>query len=728
MWQGYWWAGQACKSLLDIDGAKKFFSQLLNPSHSTIHHQGYRGLVEIAEYQREYETMLDLALQCQKDFPSLWQGYFWAGKAYQYLKDTWLAKEQFELAIAIDPNQVQPYESFFTLSDVSQEDKLSIAQKYKINFPTKWFGYYKVDEISAYINHKKNLESELKAQALKDNATIHNHLLIINFYNYIKDMKNLKEAILNVSHYPEHYLYWQAKYYYQIGHNKKSQKILYTLIHKYPTYIQGYHLLITILKQNNLQKKLLKIHHLCTKIFVGLYRGISYSDNKFFCEIKNHYLSYIKKSLELPEMSVYQKNMRELSYLNKMIDSGANNCDLRARKIELLLISNDAFEAEREFLRLKNDYGEILAIDKLECVICFHKKDYEKLHDLCAKFIQKYPESSNVVIFYYIASLFYLNKRQEIPNVYRDFLLNEKAHNQAQYITEGVINLHAQILSNSNNLPVSHHSSNQIVVSERAFVKIIENDINYPVLYLCFSGLMGVQLTELHTDFEIGEVVEKYLSYVNKQDDDFPYLGFAKQSTHANFIIFKDLLRSSHLINLEQILSIIQKQIEYFNPKYIVCTGGSAGGLASIVVGNMIKANMVFSFAPRQPFIMNNTAYPKLIQEHYDITNPNLIDISYIQRFNRGFYPKTYIALCENNVCDVLSISGLDLMDKNLNISYCYGDNHGVQSHLGTKAVFQEMDRIVQMELEHNFTLPVQQDFLANIPAFKYNNFGASHQ
>lgn len=720
LWQGYWWVGQIYKNMLDFDNAKWYFNQLLD-QYSCVHHQGYVGLLEVAERQKEYDIMLDLAFRCQKDFPCMWQGYFWAGKAHLYLKNFALAKSQFKLAVEVAPTQVKIYEALFVLPNVPKEEMLEIAQKYKMHFPKKWFGYYKYDEVSANINHINNLENDLIENTLQSTTEIHHHLLLINFYLYIGDMYKLKCSILRIKKHTEHFLYWQANYYYQIGCHRKAQKILYLLIYKYPTYIEGYNLLMKILKNYNLQKKILKMDNLCKKIFFGLYRGISYSDDNFFCDIKNHYLNYIKKLLDRNENSPYQKNLSELDYLDAIICKYGVDYNLMARKIELLLIKGETERAEHEFSRLKVHYQSFLDMDKLECLLYFYQGNYKKLHDFCLSFMEKHSESGSFIIFYYIFSLHCLNKHEQIKSVYRNFIKDENSHNQSYYVSDSIINTQSNILSGIYDETSFNYLPSQVTVPESAFVKVIENDIKYPVLYLCFSGLEKMDLSDFYTDFDITEIVDRTMTHINKNDGvDFPYLGFSKQSNLANFVIFKDVFRSSHLINLTQILSIIKKQIDYFNPKYIVCTGSSAGGLASIVIGNLIKANLIFSFAPRQPFIMNNSAYPKLIQDYYDIKNLNIIDMSYLQKFN-GFKTKTYIALCEYNVHDALSIAYLNREDENLSISYFHGNNHGVQQYIGVKFVFKEMNRIVQMELEHDFKLPIQEDFLVQASAFKRN-------
>lgn len=80
MWQGFWWAGHAHKSLYQYPQALLMFQNLI--TRFPTFHQGYEGVVNVYEHQNDWQAVLAHALIFRQHFPNLWHSYHWEAIAH----------------------------------------------------------------------------------------------------------------------------------------------------------------------------------------------------------------------------------------------------------------------------------------------------------------------------------------------------------------------------------------------------------------------------------------------------------------------------------------------------------------------------------------------------------------------------------------------------------------------------------------------------------------------
>lgn len=81
LWQGWWWAGHAYKDNFQYEAAEHAFQILIEQFPHM--HYGYEGMVNVAEHQQDWATVLQRALIFRQHFPHLWHSYYWEGRAYR---------------------------------------------------------------------------------------------------------------------------------------------------------------------------------------------------------------------------------------------------------------------------------------------------------------------------------------------------------------------------------------------------------------------------------------------------------------------------------------------------------------------------------------------------------------------------------------------------------------------------------------------------------------------
>ncbi|MGM8891066.1 hypothetical protein ACS8FA_09485 [Psychrobacter sp. 1Y1] len=167
----------------------------------------------------------------------------------------------------------------------------------------------------------------------------------------------------------------------------------------------------------------------------------------------------------------------------------------------------------------------------------------------------------------------------------------------------------------------------------------------------------------------------------------------------------------------------IENSIKSIDHKYLVCIGSSAGAFSSIMIGQSLKADIVFAFMTRtQAFFSRSHEFYRDLQISTKLFKPKDIDIGYIQYKDKGFYPKIYMTLCENEPLDMMSTYSLNKKDPNLHITYCHSDVHNVMKYLGAKNVYREITKVVEKELMNKFKLPMQKNIFAHLEGYNYNS------
>ncbi len=93
MWQSYWWVGQSYKNQYQYAPAYAEFEKLIELSPRI--HQGLEGLINVSQHENDWQKTAELSKQFIKQFPHMWQGYWWLGHAHKNLAEYEQAEQQF---------------------------------------------------------------------------------------------------------------------------------------------------------------------------------------------------------------------------------------------------------------------------------------------------------------------------------------------------------------------------------------------------------------------------------------------------------------------------------------------------------------------------------------------------------------------------------------------------------------------------------------------------------
>ena len=164
IWQEYWWLGEAYKNLAEYDKAKEQFEALTQAFPKQ--HYGLKGLVQIAQHQKNWSAVIESATALSTAFPKMWQGYWWLGDAYIHLAEYDKAAEQFEALTQAFPKQ---HHGLQGLVQIAQHQKnwstvIESATALSTAFPGMWQGYWWLG--SAYIHEAEYEKAEGQFKAL----------------------------------------------------------------------------------------------------------------------------------------------------------------------------------------------------------------------------------------------------------------------------------------------------------------------------------------------------------------------------------------------------------------------------------------------------------------------------------------------------------------------------------------------------------------------------------
>lgn len=166
LWQGYWWAGQAYKYLGEYDKADEYFVYLLN--HFPQWHYGVQGLTESTSLRKDWRGVLTYSLQLQEKKPDMWQGYWWAGQAYKYLKQYDEAVKQFSVLHQKFPKLHQGLQGLTETAHNAQnwQKMIECSLQLQNKKPDMWQSYWWLGQ--AHKNLKQYDEAEAQFTLLKD--------------------------------------------------------------------------------------------------------------------------------------------------------------------------------------------------------------------------------------------------------------------------------------------------------------------------------------------------------------------------------------------------------------------------------------------------------------------------------------------------------------------------------------------------------------------------------
>ncbi len=150
--QGYWWLGHAYKNLAKYDEAEQTFKQLQEKFPNM--HQGWAGIVNIAQHQQNWQKSLDASLEAIEKFPQQLPLYNHKGMALKNLKRFDEAEEFFTQLKQQFPNSEIPY--------IGLANIYSTLRKWKD-------AIYTLKQGLIYFPNRENLAKQLISQLLQYN-------------------------------------------------------------------------------------------------------------------------------------------------------------------------------------------------------------------------------------------------------------------------------------------------------------------------------------------------------------------------------------------------------------------------------------------------------------------------------------------------------------------------------------------------------------------------------
>lgn len=224
--------------------------------------------------------------------------------------------------------------------------------------------------------------------------------------------------------------------------------------------------------------------------------------------------------------------------------------------------------------------------------------------------------------------------------------------------------------------------------------KVLEHNKENETLIIVFSGLGENNPYTVYSKTRLSQLNELIEHFDTEKG--FTFKNFTHKNTQYNFLLINDIYNSWYQLNFEGYLLKIKETICQLAPKKIVCLGASAGGFASLVFGQLIDADLVFSFAPQGVAITAYSGpYTKDLQIQFSLGIKDYASIFDVQRLYDGFRSKTFLMCCKNQGADMFSISNLDYTDKNLHYTEVFGDDHSLILYLGAKNIFADMCQVI---------------------------------
>lgn len=712
-WGSYWWLAQAYNQLMQYEKARVWLDILLE-SHPNLY-EPFLERMKIAMRQYDWNGVIDLAMVGTQRFPNKAEIYYWTAQAYKNLSNYQQA--------------VLEFEKFLSHQDFEDLEKIAQAIAYKTEC------FYKLNEYCKIENHYLDkIHQKIKI--------IDNYLFLMEWYIKNKCFDKLYCLIgrmrgdLGESFDGSYYL---GRYYQLIDNHEESRRVFFGLLKTYPNNPFVLEECINLVKHQDNLKELINLINIAKVRFGGDWIGFCYNSKQCFKSTQHGYSflyrQVIDDKVRQLNPSVYQQNLWFCDAIRSVICA---HHPLRywVMFCSFLMKTNQLVEANHVLKCMKRNYSH-KDINKLHAHLLARENRFDEALIVMKGLLRDNPEEKKEIhnIFFTISLLQKLRNYSKVSDNFRTIYLNPKVKNS--YPLQ-VFKMHSDSLSfptirKKTYANIVKRKVLPIAVPDNIFYKYYDNGTDNEVLFVCFSGIDGNpnnSKNAFYNSNNIDKIIECFIDDIQKgvildggRDlGKFAYQSFSQSSKDMNFLVFRDAFQSYHLLNLEQVVGTIKRVVDNSNIKYVICMGFSGGGHASIVIGNLIGADLIFSFSPRLPFIMGNKPYQYQLQFQRNITDPNLINISHLQHKNNGFKVKTYITLCKDEPCDNISIHFLDKSDKNLNLTYFYGDTHYVLDEIGKSNVFQEILRIVDLEKKNDFRLPIQKTFLAHLPNFAFNN------
>lgn len=489
-----------------------------------------------------------------------------------------------------------------------------------------------------------------------------------------------------------------ANCYLKLNKAFEAKIVLKELIFLYPDYISGY---IKIAKLAIAEENfdLIKYYYDLALKYCSSEKDVERVNQDFYQVFKSW--ANLGKSVEKSKVQISSEKWK------KVLDLYPNNQDAMVNFCEPLLTLGRFKEVKEILDALGEEVFENYDLTKISFLNAHHSENWLKAKEsflvLLEKFHKKYE---TLLVWYFFQCLQNLNEEHLIEDYYLQHI-QLKYSNVLEYYPNYDFHLEritiARFLKNKqyiNDLKSSfkpHELSFQYkypILHTKQF-KLLKHSVDNDTLVIIFSGLGENNPYHVYNKSRL-ESLDDMIHYFN-EDTGFTFNNFTKRNTQYNFLLVNDIYNSWYQLNFNKYIDRIKKFIQEINPKKIVCIGGSAGGFASLIFGQILNVDLIFSFSPQGAAITAFSGiYTKDLQIQFSLGLEDYSNIFDMQSKFNGFMAKTFVVCCKNQGADKFGISNLDYSDKNLNYIEVFGNDHSPIQYLGTKNVFRDMCEVIE--------------------------------
>lgn len=675
------WCGMAyLKQNLFADAKQSFDLLAKTYPHS---HLADEGKIQLLFAEQKYQDIIRASFLFQEKYPTFWQPYYWRGDAFFFLERFDEALKEFSIVKFLYPNVVQGYEGICRAKK-KQRERMGRA-----------------------VLDRETL-SDLEGLALHQNSTHYQRFDYIESLLIINLPKKAKKHLGILQAYPGYYFL--------------AKGMVESWYHNYGLAYEYFNKALSLANNSSDKARILSN---AFDSFKKLKKGNDYI--RLADEIKED-SNQTDVILLWADSHSINKSWRiswnvGIERLGKQIASDAFELPVLVCYISYLLRLNKFHQAELILAFTIRQYSENMDMNRLYCLVAHHKKEWRVAEERFNKYFAKF--GNDVELFYHYANILYnLDKQEEIYHCYNQFMA----------IKFPTISANPDLNRLQIDLLLSRELGEYENVNKSAYnlgkiqnlmptIKELVHHKNNEVLVLCFDRLRDdIDSQDVYNNFETDSILKDCINARSAYND---FDGFASNNKEFNYLLIRDFGASYYLLNFNKVLMVLKQKIAQIKPKYIVCMGTSAGAFASVLYGQHLGANVVFALMARLHAFMtpNLKLAHRKVQEHFGLTNPALTSLPYLQKQVGGFSPKVYVAICENEASEMMGTYALDKSDSNLHISYFEGDVHALLEYVGVRNIYAELSRIMKVELENDFELPIQRDIFSQIDGYQDSLF-----
>lgn len=368
------------------------------------------------------------------------------------------------------------------------------------------------------------------------------------------------------------------------------------------------------------------------------------------------------------------------------------------------LANSQAEEAEVIYSDILKDHPDNMSAWKFWASCPVYQENWAEAIDRMRSFQRKFPSSFLPLFYAYIYALYQQGNYEMMKNEYVSYIgryfRDELNSNPYWFMSERQKIDSLFSLKSDRDLP---YTLNQIqdridslpIINMDRVHRFMGHNPNSDVLVVCFSGMDGKRTNELYQ--ELGQRSFQAIADY-KPNDNYDFMGFAKKTVQYNFLLLRDNYNCWYQIHTQMYIDTIKRVMKEYNLKKLVCIGTSAGGYAALFFGQLLKADLVFTYgAQTMAWTNHGSKYHKACEITLNAGSRYYNNIGQLQRDAGGFIPKVYAHFGKNCLLDLFSQLVFDEADANLHIIRHDTDKHTLHQVIGKRSMFTDICQKIDM-------------------------------